>query len=366
MAHMKRTMLVLTALVVLSVPVITACGSAGASAQPAPTLPPVLDTADVTAEGRLEPVRYATLSATSSGMISEVLVQEGAHVWAGDLIARLENAQAQTLEAAQTKAARELTAAFEAVREAQKELDAYPMPRAFVGMTAEQAARTWLQNLETARAAFAPYADSSRKGYKWNHRLVGLPPRILFDYNQYEGLAKEYKKQVDIGWVYYRRACMWLQLESDLETAKARLAEAQRQNDSVQDASLSTDSAAVRGTLADAEIRAPFDGTITSLDLKAGQYVEAGNPVATIGDLAGWVVKTTNLTEIDVVNVRAQHPVSVTLDALPGKSFRGVATSISQSYTERQGDIVYEATILLTDVDPNMRWGLTAQVTFLK
>ena len=60
-----------------------------------------------------------------------------------------------------------------------------------------------------------------------------------------------------------------------------------------------------------------------------------------------------NLTEIDVVNVREQHPVSVSLDALPGKSFRGIATGVSQNYSVRQGDIVYEATILLIDVDPD-------------
>ncbi len=363
---MKPRMLVLTALMLLSLPVITACGSAGSAAQAVPTLPPVLDVADVTAEGRLEPLRYATLSPATAGMVSEVLVQEGGRVRAGDLIARIEDTQAQTLEAAQTNEARELTAAYDAVRQAQKELDAYPLPRVFVGMTAEEAARTWLNKLETARANFAPYADSSRTGYKWNHRFVSLPPKILFNYNQFEGLAKEYKKQVDIGWVYYRRACTWLELESNLETARARLDQAERYNDSLQDASFATGSAGIRGALADAEIRAPFDGTITKLEIKPGQYVEAGSPVATIGDLTGWVVKTTNLTEIDVVDIKAQHPVSVTLDAMPGKTFRGLATSISQNYTVRQGDIVYEATILLTDTDPNMRWGLTAQITFLK
>jgi multidrug efflux pump subunit AcrA (membrane-fusion protein) len=252
------------------------------------------------------------------------------------------------------------------VRDAQKVLDAYPLPRVFVGMTAEQAARTWLNNLETARENFAPYSDSSRKSYKWNRRLVGLPSRVLMDTGAYEGMAKEYKKQVDIAWVYYRRACAWLNLESQLETAKAQLAQAQRDNDSLQDASFSPNSAGARGALADAELRAPFDGTITSLDLKAGQYVEAGSPVATISDLTGWVVKTTNLTEIDVVDVRDQHPVSVTLDAMPGESFRGMVTAVSENYSIRQGDIVYEATILMTDVGPNMRWGLTAQVTFLK
>ncbi|NOH02250.1 MAG: HlyD family efflux transporter periplasmic adaptor subunit [Chloroflexi bacterium] len=77
-----------------------------------------------------------------------------------------------------------------------------------------------------------------------------------------------------------------------------------------------------------------------------------------------WVIKTEDLTEIDVVNVEEGQPVTVKLDALPGKEFKGNVLSISQSFSENQGDVVYEVTILLTDLDPAMRWGMTAVVTF--
>ena len=30
-----------------------------------------------------------------------------------------------------------------------------------------------------------------------------------------------------------------------------------------------------------------------------------------------------------------------------------------------QGDVVYEVTVMLADVDPSMRWGMTASLTFL-
>jgi hypothetical protein len=39
--------------------------------------------------------------------------------------------------------------------------------------------------------------------------------------------------------------------------------------------------------------------------------------------------------------------------------------STGQSYSENQGDIVYEVTILLTDQNPAMRWGMTAEVKFI-
>jgi phosphoenolpyruvate carboxylase len=54
----------------------------------------------------------------------------------------------------------------------------------------------------------------------------------------------------------------------------------------------------------------------------------------------------------------------VTLDALPGEELGGKILSIGQSYSENQGDVVYEVTVLLTAADPAMRWGMTAAVSF--
>ena len=126
---------------------------------------------------------------------------------AGQLIVRLENTRTQTLEEARSRAAVELGGAQEAVRVAQKELDAYPLPRIFVGLTAQQAAQIWLDNLDLARADFAPYEDTSRKTLKPNHHIFpSLPRRIWFDTDEYSGMAKEYNKQVDVAWMNYRKA----------------------------------------------------------------------------------------------------------------------------------------------------------------
>jgi HlyD family secretion protein len=101
------------------------------------------------------------------------------------------------------------------------------------------------------------------------------------------------------------------------------------------------------------------------LDLKVGEFIAAGHPVVTIADVSSWIVKTTDLTEIDVVNVREGQSVEVTLDALPGVTLNGNVLSIGQSYSENQGDIVYEVAILLEDKNPAMRWGMTAEVKFI-
>ncbi len=65
-----------------------------------------------------------------------------------------------------------------------------------------------------------------------------------------------------------------------------------------------------------------------------------------------------------MVELADGQPVSITLDALPDVTLKGNVFSIAQDYSENQGDIVYEATVLLTDINPAMRWGMTAEVKF--
>jgi HlyD family secretion protein len=103
---------------------------------------------------------------------------------------------------------------------------------------------------------------------------------------------------------------------------------------------------------------------IAKLSAKEGSSINAGQTAVTIADFSNWVVKTTDVTEIDVVKLKVGQPVTVTLDALPNVGLKGTIQSIGQSYAENQGDIVYEVTVVLTDTDPGMRWGMTAAVRF--
>jgi len=64
------------------------------------------------------------------------------------------------------------------------------------------------------------------------------------------------------------------------------------------------------------------------------------------------VVKTTDLTEIDVVNIEEGMPVTLTLDAMPDVELDGHVLSIAQALAEKQGDIVYEVKILLAEANP--------------
>jgi multidrug efflux pump subunit AcrA (membrane-fusion protein) len=109
---------------------------------------------------------------------------------------------------------------------------------------------------------------------------------------------------------------------------------------------------------------APFEGVVADLNAKAGSSINAGEIAVTVADLSSWLVKTTDLTELDVVELAEDQPVVVSLDALPGVELNGTILSIGQTYSENQGDVVYEVTILLSDTHPAMRWGMTAAVNF--
>ena len=336
---------------------LTACGSGTSAAQTTP-IPTVIADNSIVANGQLEPERFTEIALNTSGLVSEVLVKEGDKVTAGQVIARIQNSQAQTLESAQAAAAKELTSAYQAMRDAQYALDNFDVPSKFSGKTPVQAINSTLQNLNAARSAFDPYKFLNDRALQYTsaEQQSGV----------YDSTAKFYKSQLDDAWAYYRLAIHWMQLQSNLDNAKAQLDQAQKDYNSLRDPSFTESTAGVRAALANAEVRVPFAGMVTDLKLKVGEFAASGQPVVTVADMSSWVVKTTDLTEINVVNIKEGEPATVKLDAIPGVELKGNVLSVGQNYSKNQGDIVYEVTVLLTDKNPAMRWGMTAAVTFAK
>ncbi len=343
-------------LLVLPGLILAACAPASAPTATAAPTATSKAAAVVVAEGRVEPIRYAEIALNASGLVSEVLQKEGDAVAAGQVIARLENGQAKTLQSAQADALQEVTKSYEAVRDAQYDLDNFDIPIDLADLTPTQAVEQTLQKLNAARDAFQPYKYISDKQLELTEAEKDNP--VL------RSTPKRLKKALDDAWNKYRKAVQWLEYQSALTDAQTRLAQAQKDYDSLQDTSYAEGTAGVRAALANAEVRAPFAGTITNLDLKVGEFAASGTPVMTIADLSSWVLKTTDLTEIDVVRIKEGQPVTLTLDAIPDATLNGYVLSIAQNYAEKQGDIVYEVTVLLADKQPSMRWGMTAQVNF--
>jgi multidrug resistance efflux pump len=110
-----------------------------------------------------------------------------------------------------------------------------------------------------------------------------------------------------------------------------------------------------------AELIAPFDGTIADVPIRAGQYVNAGMPIVVIGDLSKLHIETTDLNEKDISSVSIGSKVSMTFDALPGVTVDGTVIRIAPQSTESSG-VNYTVTIDLAQIPDRLRWGMTALV----
>jgi len=381
-------------LVIFAGLLLSACGSgveAAAASTPIPTV--VADNA-IIAEGRLEPFRYVDIAFNANGTVSEVLVSEGDLVTKGQIIARLENSEAkqaevakaeeaflqaqQAFDSAEAVALGKLADANEAVRKAQYELDNFTVPSEIRDMSTRDALTYTADKLESARVKFEPYRYLE---VQLENQLARENPNKD---QVYRNTAKIYKKQLDdawadyIPWADYIRAIKWTTLEANLESAKADLVQTQEEYDMLSNGSSGDEKAlaeaqfeaaranleAARAALADVELRSPFAGTVAGLIVKGGETVSPGQVVLSIADFSGWIVKTTDLTELDVVAISEGQDVTITLDAIPVQEISGKVSSIGQNYTEKQGDVVYEVTVELTEALPNMRWGMTAVVKF--
>ena len=103
---------------------------------------------------------------------------------------------------------------------------------------------------------------------------------------------------------------------------------------------------------------------IVDTNLTAGEWIGPEKWAVLIADLSQWYVDTSDLTELDVVNVSIGQSVTLSADALPDLTFQGTVEEISQAPENKGGDVLYKVHILMTDPDPRLKWGMTMQVTF--
>lgn len=84
---------------------------------------------------------------------------------------------------------------------------------------------------------------------------------------------------------------------------------------------------AATSALDKATIRAPFNGTVGLRQISLGQYLEPGNPIATLADLDHLRIDF-RVSEIYLTAVQAGQDVELTFDARPGEHFKGKVSAI--------------------------------------
>ena len=101
--------------------------------------------------------------------------------------------------------------------------------------------------------------------------------------------------------------------------------------------------------------------SISDVLVRQGQYVNAGTPIVLISDPKGLRIETTDLNEKDIAGVKVGNKVDVAFDALPGVVVEGTVSEIAPKSNKAAG-VNYAVTIDLAQVPEKLRWGMTALV----
>jgi HlyD family secretion protein len=119
--------------------------------------------------------------------------------------------------------------------------------------------------------------------------------------------------------------------------------------------------------LSKTEVRAPFDCTVLTRPVSIGQAVSgsggfnSGTEVLTIADLNSMIINA-QVNQADVPRLKAGERVEVTIEAVAGLMVTGLVERISPQATIRNNIKGYPARIVLKNVDPRVRPGMTANV----
>lgn len=373
---------------------LAGCGEGQAvTSEPAATATAPVRAGDTAvAEATIEPARWSELRFETGGVVADLLIAVGETVEAGDVIARLDIAEAES-----------------AVREAEFALAAAEAELALLrtGPRAEEiaAAEADLEDAEAALARAIAQRDEVTGGATKADIAAAqaevtaaeeewLKARDERDdlYRHTDGDDKEEREQIDYRFHAAREALAAAQTKLEAQRnaaggqvreAEARVASASAQRDVVKAELilLEADSAPWEVALAEAEIaqaavalklakatleravlRAPFAGTVTKIEVEVGSLVEPGQSVAVLATLDQLEAHTVDLMELDVARLQEGQAAMVTADALPETKLQGRVARIGLRSVEYRGDVTYPVIVELEEAVPGLRWGMTAIV----
>lgn len=244
----------------------------------------------VTASGEIKPKNYTNVLGEGFGKILAIAVKEGDTVKRGDVLLRLENIQP--------------SADVDAQRAGQS--------------SSEATVRSAQASYRSAQADVTQrQADLERARFDWE-RAQNLYKDGLIPKADYDARKSAYDSAV-----------------AALDATNARLQQARAELEKA--GSLLEQSGAMlsrsRDVLRKTTYTAPIDGVVTFIAVRVGENVvpgiqnSPGSYLMTISDMS-IVTAEVKVDETDIVNVRNGQTGEVTIDAMPGKTFKGHVTEV--------------------------------------
>jgi HlyD family secretion protein len=288
----------------------------------------------VTASGEVKPTTYTNITAQGFGRITEILVKEGDHIKKGDKLLLQENVQANADVQAQSASINANESGVEAADASYKAAQA--------DLIQQQA------NLEKAKLDY----DRGQGLFK-----DGLIPKQDFD----------------------QRKTAYDAAVAAVDSAKARVLSLKAQME-VTRAQLNQSRAVLVHTkdiLSKTTYLSPINGIVSYLPVKVGEYVvlgmqnATGSFLMTLSDMSV-VTAEVKVDETDIVNIKTGQEADVTIDAAPGKVFKGKVTEIgsqavlrssglatTQTTTSNQEAKDFKVVVTLESPPENLRPGLS-------
>ncbi len=340
-------------------------------------------TASVGATGTVRAEQSTVLTWQVSGIVDKVNVQIGLPVKADDVLATLSQtslpqnvilAESEMVSAqkklddlmlSETSAAQAEQAAADAqkaVEDAQKKVDSLTFPRASDTLIERTQSEIDLGKKRVALMSdiYKRYAkradgdpDKAQALYNMTNAQISLND-LIAKYNWYVGQVSSTESD---------------QYRAKLAVAKAQLADAQREMELLKDGPKADDIAAAKAqiaaaqaTLNQAKIIAPFDGVITAAEPQKGDKVAPGATAFRVDNVSSLLVDL-KVSEVDINSIAIGQPVTVSFDAVQGKSYTGEVAKIGQAGDVTSNGVNFTVTVKLTEVDELVKPGMTAAVT---
>lgn len=373
---------------------------------PRPTAPPPRSST-ILAEGQIVAVQPSLgLGFRASGRLLSLHVQPGDKVQAGDMLATLDDA---ALQDAITSTALQVAQAENSLAQAELSLNNlrnWAADETAVALAEANlaAAQTALENAQTADAAAGNSLTAARinldqaqrsladaqsaydtafdPGRDWELGMPGYKERLE---GEREGVTRSLtfaRENLAVAQAQYNLAVAGLKNEtavsaaaavlnaqqalaqatagpkaSDLAAARLQVTQAEI---NLQQAQFSLQQA--EAALANAQLVAPWAGTVLVVEAAVGATVGAGTPIVTLLDTSQLQFHTSNLSERDLAQVQPGQPVSVVLKSYPSQPVTGRVARIAPQAAGMVGDAAVFT--IMIDLDPtslDLRPGMTGR-----
>lgn len=339
----------------------------------------------VDGSGSLAPNDDVAVSFSTNGKILDVLVDIGDTVKTGEILARLDDADAQEavtdaelqvrqaeidLALAELEAQAGLTSANLTAAQADLERVATNDAHIYDQLTS---ARIELQQAKDSLVdAEESWDDALDPGRDWELNIRGRKEQLELERDSAERNLQKAKDNLAIAQANYNLAVIGID-KSAVQDAEIQVVNAQITLDkepiqleqhalSLEQAKLKLASA--QRSLDDMILVAPAGGTVTELTIKIGQMASSGQTVIVLSDLATLVVEI-GLDETDIAQVQPQQQAIITLDAFDDAVLNGVITKIAPIARVQSGVVLYDVTVALIPTDLPVKAGMTADVEII-